>query len=100
MIFFRSLTKSVFSIGLFSNKAFCFAVLFSLVGQMLVIYTAPLQYIFQTEPLSIQGKYAEKEGTDDGLSYYTSPHSFFKKALLFVGFTTLETLMNFDWLVY
>ena len=90
------MTKSVFSIGLFSNKAFCFAVLFSLVGQMLVIYTAPLQYIFQTEPLSIQGKYAEKEGTDD----YTSPHSFFKKVLLFVGFTTLETLLNFDWLVY
>ena len=62
MFFYRSLTKSVFSIGLFSNKAFCFAVLFSLVGQMLVIYTAPLQYIFQTEPLSIQGKYAERDG--------------------------------------
>lgn len=50
----RSQTKSVFTIGLFSNKAFCLAVLFSLVGQMLVIYTPPLQYIFQTEPLTIQ----------------------------------------------
>lgn len=48
----RSNTKSVFQLGLFSNKAFCLAVLFSLVGQMLVIYTPPLQYIFQTEALS------------------------------------------------
>merc|ERR1719468_8797 len=47
----RSQTKSVFQLGLFSNKAFCLAVLFSLVGQMLVIYTPPLQYIFQTEAL-------------------------------------------------
>jgi len=49
----RSNTKSVFQLGLFSNKAFCLAVLFSLVGQMLVIYTPPLQYIFQTEALSL-----------------------------------------------
>jgi len=48
----RSHTKSVFQLGLFSNKAFCLAVLFSLVGQMLVIYTPPLQYIFQTEALA------------------------------------------------
>jgi len=48
----RSQTKSVFQLGLFSNKAFCLAVLFSLVGQMLVIYTPPLQYIFQTEALA------------------------------------------------
>jgi len=48
----RSSTKSVFQLGIFSNKAFCLAVLFSLVGQMLVIYTPPLQYIFQTEALS------------------------------------------------
>merc|ERR1711936_308562 len=49
----RSHTKSVFQLGMFSNKAFCLAVLFSLVGQMLVIYTPPLQYIFQTEALAI-----------------------------------------------
>ena len=54
--FFRSQTKSVFSIGLLSNKAFCLAVLFSLIGQMLVIYTPPLQYIFQTEALTLQGR--------------------------------------------
>jgi len=49
----RSQTKSVFSIGLFSNTSFLFAVGFSVVGQLLVIYTPPLQYIFQTEPLVI-----------------------------------------------
>merc|ERR1719284_652924 len=48
----RSATKSVFQLGLFSNRAFCLAVLFSIVGQLLVIYTPPLQYIFQTEALS------------------------------------------------
>lgn len=49
----RSHTKSVFQIGLFSNKAFLLAVFFSLAGQMLVIYSPPLQYVFQTEPLSM-----------------------------------------------
>jgi len=48
----RSATKSVFQLGLFSNKAFCLAVLFSIIGQLLVIYAPPLQYIFQTEALS------------------------------------------------
>ena len=52
---FRSQTKSVFTIGLFTNKAFCLAVLFSLVGQLLVVYAPPLQYIFQTEALALQG---------------------------------------------
>jgi len=49
----RSLTKSVFQLGLFTNRSFCLAVLFSLLGQMLVIYAPPLQYIFQTEALSL-----------------------------------------------
>merc|ERR1711936_1124240 len=49
----RSLTKSVFQLGVFTNRPFCLAVLFSLVGQMLVIYAPPLQYIFQTEALSL-----------------------------------------------
>jgi len=48
----RSANKSVFQLGLFSNKAFCLAVLFSILGQLLVIYTPPLQYIFQTEALA------------------------------------------------
>ncbi|XP_041986479.1 calcium-transporting ATPase type 2C member 1 isoform X2 [Aricia agestis] len=48
----RSQTKSVFQIGLFSNKMFLIAVTLSLVGQMLVIYFPPLQRIFQTEALT------------------------------------------------
>ena len=51
----RSLTKSVFQLGLFTNRPFCLAVLFSLVGQMLVVYAPPLQYIFQTEALALTG---------------------------------------------
>ena len=53
-LFCRSHTKSVFQLGLFTNKAFCLAILFSLVGQMLVIYTPSLQYIFQTEALEVE----------------------------------------------
>jgi len=48
----RSHTKSVFQLGLLSNRSFCLAVLFSILGQLLVIYCPPLQYIFQTEALS------------------------------------------------
>ncbi|XP_055340164.1 calcium-transporting ATPase type 2C member 1-like [Paramacrobiotus metropolitanus] len=48
----RSSLKSVFTIGLFSNKAFLFAVCGSLIGQMLVIYFPPLQAVFQTEALT------------------------------------------------
>ncbi|EQC39458.1 calcium-transporting P-type ATPase, PMR1-type [Saprolegnia diclina VS20] len=49
----RSETKSVFEIGLFSNKAFCAAVGASLVGQLMVIYVPFLQAAFQTEALSL-----------------------------------------------
>ncbi|MBZ3886676.1 Calcium-transporting ATPase type 2C member 2 [Sciurus carolinensis] len=52
----RSQTKSVFEIGLCSNKMFCYAVLGSIMGQLLVIYFPPLQKVFQTESLSILGK--------------------------------------------
>lgn len=48
----RSQIKSVFTIGLTSNKMFLFAVAFSVIGQMLVIYFPPLQMVFQTESLS------------------------------------------------
>merc|ERR1712062_17362 len=48
----RSQTKSVFQLGLLSNRPFCLAVLFSILGQLLVIYCPPLKYIFQTEALS------------------------------------------------
>ncbi|XP_029445206.1 calcium-transporting ATPase type 2C member 1 isoform X2 [Rhinatrema bivittatum] len=49
----RSQTKSVFEIGLCSNKMFCYAVLGSIMGQLLVIFFPPLQKVFQTESLSI-----------------------------------------------
>ncbi|KAL0822277.1 hypothetical protein ABMA28_004390 [Loxostege sticticalis] len=48
----RSQTKSVFQIGLFSNKMFLIAVTLSLVGQMLVVFFPPLQRVFQTEALT------------------------------------------------
>ena len=43
--------KSVFTIGVFSNRMFLVAVGGSLLGQMLVIYFPPLQAVFQTEAL-------------------------------------------------
>lgn len=49
----RSQTKSVLEIGLCSNKMFCYAVLGSIMGQLLVIYFPPLQKVFQTESLRI-----------------------------------------------
>ncbi|XP_063623744.1 calcium-transporting ATPase type 2C member 1 [Cydia splendana] len=48
----RSQTKSVFQVGLFSNKMFLAAVTLSLVGQMLVVYFPPLQRVFLTESLT------------------------------------------------
>uniref|UniRef100_W5M0D2 Calcium-transporting ATPase n=1 Tax=Lepisosteus oculatus TaxID=7918 RepID=W5M0D2_LEPOC len=49
----RSQTKFVYEIGLCSNRMFCYAVLGSIMGQLLVIYFPPLQKVFQTESLSI-----------------------------------------------
>lgn len=46
----------VHEMGLCSNRAFCFAVLASIMGQLLVIYFPPLQSVFQTESLSVFGK--------------------------------------------
>ncbi|CAH0546436.1 unnamed protein product [Brassicogethes aeneus] len=48
----RSQTKSVFQIGLFSNKMFLVAVSLSIIGQLLVVYFPPLQRVFQTEALT------------------------------------------------
>lgn len=45
-------TKTIFEIGLFTNKTFLYAVGGSLIGQLLVIYCPPFQRIFQTEALS------------------------------------------------
>ncbi|EEB08685.1 P-type ATPase [Schizosaccharomyces japonicus yFS275] len=50
----RSETKSVFELGMFSNRMFNIAVGGSLIGQALVIYFPPFQAIFQTEPLAFK----------------------------------------------
>ena len=47
----RSQDKSVFVIGLTTNRLFIAAVAFSLCGQLLVIFFPPLQWVFQTEAL-------------------------------------------------
>uniref|UniRef100_A0AAR2KRS3 Calcium-transporting ATPase n=1 Tax=Pygocentrus nattereri TaxID=42514 RepID=A0AAR2KRS3_PYGNA len=49
----RSQTRLVHEMGLCSNWTFCYAVLGSIMGQLLVIYFPPLQRVFQTESLSI-----------------------------------------------
>ncbi|XP_060063129.1 calcium-transporting ATPase type 2C member 1-like [Ylistrum balloti] len=50
----RSQEKSIFQIGIFSNKVFLAAVIGSIIGQLLVIYFPPLQAVFQTEALYFQ----------------------------------------------
>ncbi|CAB3369455.1 Hypothetical predicted protein [Cloeon dipterum] len=50
----RSQTKSIFTVGLFTNKIFLIAVSLSVIGQLLVIYFPPLQLVFQTEALTIK----------------------------------------------
>ncbi|XP_077950323.1 calcium-transporting ATPase type 2C member 1 [Gasterosteus aculeatus] len=49
----RSQTRMVHELGLCSNRTFCYAVLASIMGQLLVIYFPPLQKVFQTESLSL-----------------------------------------------
>lgn len=49
----RSEHKSIFSLGLFSNKWLIAATLFVFCLQLLVLYTQPLGSIFQTVPLSV-----------------------------------------------
>ena len=49
----RSLTKSVFTVGVFSNTAFNYSTLGTLVAQLLVIYLRPLQLIFRTSALTL-----------------------------------------------
>ncbi|KAL1450788.1 hypothetical protein WDU94_003108 [Cyamophila willieti] len=49
----RSQIKSIFTIGLFTNKMFLIAVSGSVLGQLFVIYFPPLQKVFQTEALTI-----------------------------------------------
>jgi len=49
----RSEKKSVFQIGFFTNKAFLFAVGGSVIGQFALIYWKLMEFIFETESLSI-----------------------------------------------
>lgn len=49
----RSSRKMIWQIGIRRNRMFCLAVSASLICQLLVIYWAPLQHIFQTEALSL-----------------------------------------------
>ncbi|KAG5460646.1 MAG: hypothetical protein BJ554DRAFT_7275, partial [Olpidium bornovanus] len=48
----RSESKSIFLLGVFSNRMFNAAVAFSLLGQLLVIYVPFFQRVFQTAPLT------------------------------------------------
>lgn len=50
----RASDRSVFSLGLFTNKAFLYAVGGSILGQIAVVYVPPLQAIFQTEALTFR----------------------------------------------
>lgn len=54
----------VHEMGLCSNRTFCYAVLASIMGQLLVIYFPPLQGVFQTESLSPTGTLATKRSRD------------------------------------
>ncbi|KAI6178617.1 Calcium-transporting ATPase [Aphelenchoides besseyi] len=49
----RSSRKMIWEIGLLRNRMFCFAVTGSVICQLLVIYVAPLQRVFQTEALHV-----------------------------------------------
>ena len=49
----RSPDRSVFHLGLLSNKPFLYAVGGSIVGQMCVVYLPVLQRVFQTEALAL-----------------------------------------------
>jgi P-type Ca2+ transporter type 2C len=49
----RSTTKSIFTIGLFTNTALNFAIGGCLIGQVLMVYAPPLQSIFRTCELSL-----------------------------------------------
>lgn len=49
----RSADKCFYEISPFSNPSFLWAMAFSVVGQLAVIYLPPLQSVFQTEALSL-----------------------------------------------
>ncbi|MDP3105056.1 MAG: HAD-IC family P-type ATPase [Candidatus Methanoperedens sp.] len=50
----RSLEKSIFRTGFFTNKSLLLAVLGSVIAMMLAIYWEPMQVIFKTTPLGLE----------------------------------------------
>ena len=51
----RSMTRSLFSIGVFTNMKLVYAALVSFLLQMAVVYTPFLQVVFKTQPLGAHG---------------------------------------------
>jgi len=49
----RSSDRCFYELNFFSNPAFLWAICFSFVGQLLVVYFGPLQEVFQTEALQL-----------------------------------------------
>ena len=49
----RSQERMIVEIGILNNSVFCLAVALSVIGQLAVIYFPPLQFIFQTEALTL-----------------------------------------------
>ena len=54
---FSPQTKLIFEIGFLRNRTFLYSVLGSILGQLAVIYTPPLQRVFQTESLGALGEW-------------------------------------------
>jgi Ca2+-transporting ATPase len=54
----RSISKSVFTVGLTSNRGFLLSALGTIIAQLAVIYFAPLGRIFRTAPISPSGLFA------------------------------------------
>lgn len=55
-------TKLIFEIGFLRNRTFLYSVLGSILGQLAVIYTPPLQRVFQTESLGALGEWEGSPG--------------------------------------
>lgn len=55
-------TKLIFEIGFLRNRTFLYSVLGSILGQLAVIYTPPLQRVFQTESLGVLGEWEGSPG--------------------------------------
>ena len=49
----RSSNRCFYELNFFSNPPFLWAICFSFIGQLLVVYFEPLQEVFQTEALSV-----------------------------------------------